>query len=140
MHVSACLFVLMASVEQDYEVSWMADYYPSTDFYQYVTSLYFIVTTTATVGYGDISPKNTYERIFCVVLMIVGVTSFSFVTGSLSSIMANYDQNQAVLQEKLLHLNKLKKINNIPDDLYDEIRSAVLFDSKRSTLDHDNFL
>jgi len=33
MHVSACLFVLMASIEQDYETSWIADYYPSPDFY-----------------------------------------------------------------------------------------------------------
>jgi len=72
--------------------------------------------------------------------MVIGVTSFSFVTGSLSSIMANYDHNQATLQEKLLHLNKLKQINGISDDLYEEIRSAVHFDSKRSTLDHDNFL
>jgi len=40
--------------------------------------------------------------------MIVGVTSFSFVSGALASIMASYDQNQATLQEKLLHLNKIK--------------------------------
>jgi len=68
--------------------------------------------------------------------MIVGVTSFSFVSGALASIMASYDHNQAALQEKLLHLNKIKQLNNISEDLYEEIRSAVNFDAKRRDMDH----
>ena len=45
------------------------------------------------MGYGDITPKTSYERVFCTVLMIVGVTSFSFVSGALASIMASHDHN-----------------------------------------------
>ncbi len=63
----------------------------------YVTSFYFTTTTILTVGYGDISAVSMSEKILCIILMIIGVISFSFATGSLSSIIANYDQFEAVL-------------------------------------------
>ena len=53
----------------------------------YLTSFYFIITTMTTVGYGDISGDNNLERAVSIVIMLVGVISFSFATGSLSSIM-----------------------------------------------------
>jgi len=58
---------------------------------QYLISLYWSVTTITTVGYGDISGVNNTERTFCALVMIVGVISFSFASGSLSSILQNFD-------------------------------------------------
>jgi len=49
----------------------------------YICSSYFIVTTTATVGYGDISASTSIERLFCMVLMLIGVACFTFLAGSL---------------------------------------------------------
>jgi hypothetical protein len=60
-----------------------------------------------TVGYGDLSGYTTTERIYCIVLMIFGVLCFTFVSGALSSIMANVDHTKAKLEERLLFLNKL---------------------------------
>jgi len=40
-----------------------------------------VLTTTATVGYGDISPTTSAERIFSMMLMFIGVVSFSFLAG-----------------------------------------------------------
>ena len=57
------------------------------DYDLYVSSIYFTVTTIVTVGYGDITAINSTEKIICVFLMIIGVISFSFATGSLSSII-----------------------------------------------------
>jgi len=68
----------------------------------YVVSCYFVLTTTATVGYGDISPKSTLERLYCMVLMITGVMIFTFISGALSSILSSIDTKQAGLQEKVL--------------------------------------
>ena len=38
---------------------------------------YFGVTTLATVGFGDFYPRTDIERIFCTVLMVIGVAVFS---------------------------------------------------------------
>jgi hypothetical protein len=53
----------------------------ATDYQQYTAAFYFTVTTMATVGYGDISGHNTLERIVCMIIMIIGVVTFSIVSG-----------------------------------------------------------
>ena len=59
----------------------------------YLVSLYYVITTMTTVGYGDISPTkiNSVEIIFGIFLMIGGVVAFSFASASLASILSNYD-------------------------------------------------
>ena len=49
------------------------------------------MTTITTVGYGDLSAHTTTEKIFAIVLMIIGAGGFSFAAGSLSSLMSNLD-------------------------------------------------
>ena len=44
---------------------------------------------------------NLYEKLLCIVLMIIGVISFSFATGALSSIISNIDTSEAKLKEKI---------------------------------------
>ena len=64
----------------------------SSQFKQYSTAFYFIVTTMTTVGYGDMSADTVLEQFYCVILMLVGVFVFSVVSGSLASILASFDQ------------------------------------------------
>ncbi len=65
----------------------------NNDFQLYISAFYFTVATIVTVGYGDISPANTLERSYVVFLMLIGVVSFSFTTGALSSIITSYDSS-----------------------------------------------
>ena len=73
----------------------------------YVTSFYYTTTTILTVGYGDITAINLYEKLLCIILMIIGVISFSFATGALSSIISNYDSSEANLKYKISKLNSI---------------------------------
>ena len=86
------MFIFIASFDEDMN-SWLFDqyYYNMDDDALYIMALYFIVTTTSTVGYGDLSASTTVERIFCIILMLAGVTAFTFISGALSSILSNYD-------------------------------------------------
>lgn len=108
-HITACMFIFIGTLDGDMS-SWMWDpYYYMMDAGQlYIMSLYFIVTTTSTVGYGDLSASTTLERIYCIVIMLAGVTAFTFISGALSSILSNHDTSEAVLHENLLYLGKLR--------------------------------
>ena len=74
-----------------------------------MTSLYFTVTTIVTVGYGDITAQNSSEKIFAIFIMIIGVISFSFTTGSLASIISALDSKETELREKLLTVGDIQK-------------------------------
>ena len=50
--------------------------------------------------------------------MLVGVVSFTFATGSLSSIMSSYDATNARLSEKLSILEKIYNEYCLPLGLY----------------------
>ena len=58
----------------------------------YVNSFYFILTTITTVGYGDIGGSTTYEIFFSMAVEFIGLTFFSFLTGTIS-VMFSGDQS-----------------------------------------------
>ena len=58
-------------------------------------SIYFVLTTTSTVGYGDIMAFNDYERVYCFCLFFVGITGFSFIIGSIGSFLSAADTKEA---------------------------------------------
>jgi Trk-type K+ transport system membrane component len=72
--------------------SWLNEYMEDFDKNRvYLTTIYFTVTTITTVGYGDISITTKAEKIFCILIMVIGVIAFSLASGSLMSIIENQD-------------------------------------------------
>jgi len=89
----------------------------------YASSIYFVMQTITTVGYGDISIVTPTERIICILLQLIGVISFSFASGSLTSIIANIDIDDNKNQDKIDTLNKLFKEYKLPSDLYYQLKT-----------------
>ena len=98
--------IFIAKFDESSKENWIyiKDFGDMTNYDLYVTSFYFSVTTIVTVGYGDITAISSTEKIVAVFLMIIGVIAFSFATGALSSIIANLDQSEAILKEKMATL------------------------------------
>lgn len=65
----------------------------------YIHAFYFTVTTMTTVGYGDMSANTSLERIFCILLMVLGVIVFTFISGALASVLSSFDTTNAAQQE-----------------------------------------
>jgi hypothetical protein len=51
-------------------------------------SFYFILQTITTVGYGDSCGTTTIEFIFTMIVEFIGLTFFSFLTGTISSMFS----------------------------------------------------
>jgi voltage-gated potassium channel len=51
----------------------------------YFIALYWLITTIATIGYGDITPISTEGRVITLFVMILGVLTFSFLVSLMTS-------------------------------------------------------
>ena len=92
-HISACMFIVVGQFDNEHE-SWLNSEFALWDTWKlYVFSCYFVVTTISTVGYGDMSASTDLERVYCIILMLTGVSIFTFISGALSSILSNYDNS-----------------------------------------------
>ena len=53
----------------------------------YMTSLYFIVTTSTTVGYGDYGGGTMWERVFLMITEFIGICMFSIMSSQTETVI-----------------------------------------------------
>jgi hypothetical protein len=83
------------------------------DSVKFIRTLYFVLTTVSTVGYGDYLPKNTYEFGVIALIMLIGVGFFAYVMGSFNSTIADYDEltsDNDVLSELNIWIEQLEAV------------------------------
>lgn len=109
----------------------------------YVTSLYFSITTTATVGYGDVKPATTSEKVFCVMILAIAVIIFSFILSSISGEVTKQGEKEYSFREKMINLNIYMKKSSLPSALRFKIRRYLKYiwtNQKIDKLDEDTIL
>jgi len=125
-HWIGCLWYITAYIE-DADANWVkstgVDSYSSLDdagvttYDKYIASWYFSVMTMSTIGYGDISPVTSAERIVCSLMMLVGAGIYAYVVGSITSTVSNMEASTRRYQELMDMLNSFLEMNNITDEL-----------------------
>ncbi|GFR51910.1 hypothetical protein Agub_g14394, partial [Astrephomene gubernaculifera] len=118
-HLSACIFFYMAYLDGLGPHTWVAAYgVAEADLAtQYLTSLYWAFTTTATVGYGDITPKTDKEKILAIFVMCLGVSLVGYVTSSITNIMAIKNAQQTAIANKKQLVMDVLKSRSVPSEL-----------------------
>lgn len=98
----------------------------------YIDSFYYILTTITTVGYGDIVASSKWERLYAMFVEFVGLCFFSFLGGSITSMMRSNNRFEDMINERLdkldLWIRKLEVANkdkHLPNSLYQEIKKNV---------------
>ena len=128
IHILSCLWVFFCTFTSDKENSFIDDDFLSmTVPDKYLTSLYFIITTFSTVGYGDISASNSTEKIVCIFMMLIGVAAFSTGTSAITNLLTNYDQEHQKLNKNIEILNKIFKQHELPLEVYEDVKRSIKF-------------
>jgi hyperpolarization activated cyclic nucleotide-gated potassium channel 2 len=76
---------------------------------KYVTSMYWAITTMATVGYGDYSPKTTAEQFVAILAQIIACGIFGYAVGSLGSSINKHSRKTTANREVINSLNRYMK-------------------------------
>ena len=70
-----------------------------------MVTTYFAFTTLSTVGFGDLHPMNSFERLCCVVIFIFGNGIFGFIIGEIME-MVDRIQKYNLENDDMDSLNK----------------------------------
>ena len=140
IHVMACIFYFSARAQGLGEFTWVYSYTIShkPDDTKYLCSVYWAITTLATIGYGDITPKNDLERCICIVWMIFGVGFYSYTIGSLSSLISSIDSQQAVLNQRIYTISEFSEEAGLDSDTQTDILNAIKYNSSQSMMSLDD--
>ena len=74
----------------------------------YLSSIYFLVTTVTSVGYGDIIGKSFTEYCFQIVLLLVGIIAYSWLISSISEYVKENNKQNEIFDKKISILNEIK--------------------------------
>ena len=116
----------------------------------YISAFYFILTTMTTVGYGDISGSTTKEYLFSMCVEFLGLTFFSFLTGTISVMFSGDPSFESLMNARLeeldLWLLRLENCNSeekISNTLFQSIKEfmkdSFVYDFNQIIEDYDFF-
>ena len=121
LNMTSCLFIFLGNKAYP---GWILKINIQDEKYiiKYLTSIYFIIVTITTVGYGDITGVSNTEIGFQIYLLIIGTIAYSYTISYISNMVIkinnksmSFEKNMGIIQEIKLHHPNMK------DSLYNEV-------------------
>jgi len=120
-HLSSCIYIFIG--RNSYPNWIMSTNLDNKSFcHIYICGIYILITALTTVGYGDITCYSFKERIFQLILLIVGIVAYSWIVSSFSNYIKKINEQSVDLESRISILDEIKMTNpNLTKDLYDRI-------------------
>uniref|UniRef100_A0A7S1CN86 Cyclic nucleotide-binding domain-containing protein n=1 Tax=Bicosoecida sp. CB-2014 TaxID=1486930 RepID=A0A7S1CN86_9STRA len=133
-HVSGCFWALIANLEGWGPDSWTTIYGVDPDDIAslYLSGVYYSLATLTTVGYGDVSAHTNGERVFALLLMLVGAVVFAIVVGRMSALAQSMNRGSILQQRVADDVQEMMRYRNLPRDLRSRMRQyySLYLDNK----------
>ncbi|EGR26968.1 hypothetical protein IMG5_203670 [Ichthyophthirius multifiliis] len=129
IHVISCVWYYQAKLLDFCEQTWVYrnQMISETNKTLYITSIYYVITTITTVGYGDITSFSQPEIIISIILMLLGVGFYSILIGILVSVLQYMDIKDNNLQKKILTMNDFCNEMNVGVFLKNKLRDYIQY-------------
>ena len=132
-HWFACVFYFVAVTEPNFDSTWLGavrslkpDGLPSSSSRRYLLSLYWSITTMATVGYGDITAQSDNEYIVCVIFLLFNIFLSAWVLGNMTILITQADESTRQFRDKYRQLEEYMALNLFPNELSEALRSYLI--------------
>jgi ankyrin repeat protein len=127
-HWFACIWFHIGVLGENSTDDWFttATFDRSSFWASYVTSLYFIITTMITVGYGDVHAVSETEKVYAMCVMMVAWMVLLVIAGVLTSTIVRYDEQGAKFSEMMNRSMKYMIKNHLDSQLQSFVRTFLL--------------
>jgi len=88
---------------------------------KYITSLYWVIETLTTVGYGETTPLTNAQRIYAILIMLTGVGTYGFIIGNVANLLSKRNPGRAQFFNNLEQLKVFVNYRIIPLSLQKKI-------------------
>ena len=133
LHIFACFWNVVSELSHPfwYEVHQFDDHSNSS---LYIRSLYFVIATFTSVGYGEFTPTTEAEICYVIFMQFTGFAYFAYFVGNVTAIVADLDKKknfQTIRQERLsiwlLRLANSNPLRKFPPQILNEIEDLYRF-------------
>ena len=121
LHITACIHIIIG--RNSYPNWIIKNNLSESNFGSiYLASIYFLITTLTSVGYGDITGNGFKEHIFQIFLLIIGIIAYSWMVSSISNYVVENNKDNIYFSSKVGILDDIKLSHpEIDNELYNKI-------------------
>ncbi|XP_025096460.1 potassium voltage-gated channel subfamily H member 6-like isoform X3 [Pomacea canaliculata] len=84
---------------------------------KYVTALYFTFSSLTSVGFGNVSPNTNSEKIFSILIMLIGSLMYASIFGNVSAIIQRLYSGTMRYHTQMLRIKEFIRFHQIPNPL-----------------------
>ncbi|KAK1124188.1 hypothetical protein K0M31_006563 [Melipona bicolor] len=84
---------------------------------RYITALYFTFSSLTSVGFGNVAPNTDAEKIFTIIVMLIGSLMYASIFGNVSAIIQRLYSGTARYHTQMLRVREFIKFHQIPNPL-----------------------
>ncbi|XP_048589699.1 potassium voltage-gated channel subfamily H member 6 isoform X2 [Nematostella vectensis] len=88
---------------------------------RYITALYFTMTSLSSVGFGNVSPNTNAEKVFSILVMIVGALMYASIFGNMTAIIQRLYSRTSRHRRNLRIIQDFVRFYKIPRNLRDDL-------------------
>ncbi|KAF6167287.1 hypothetical protein GIB67_043148 [Kingdonia uniflora] len=125
-HCAGCFYYFIAAHHKNPVNTWigasMGAHFGHEDVWiQYVTSMYWSITTLTTVGYGDLHPQNTTEMIFDIFYMLFNLGLTAYLIGNMTNLVVHGTSRTRKFRDTIQAASSFAQRNQLPHSLQDQM-------------------
>ncbi|XP_076390680.1 potassium voltage-gated channel seizure isoform X8 [Megachile rotundata] len=84
---------------------------------RYITALYFTFSSLTSVGFGNVAPNTDAEKIFTIIVMLIGSLMYASIFGNVSAIIQRLYSGTARYHTQMLRVREFIRFHQIPNPL-----------------------
>ncbi|KAL1210335.1 putative potassium channel AKT5 [Cardamine amara subsp. amara] len=125
VHCGACFCYSIAAHYPDPSMTFMAlaeqNWTKKSLLIQYITAMYWSITTFSTTGYGDIHGNNASERAFILFYMIFNLGLLTYIIGNMTNLVVHVTSRTRIFRDTIHAATAFAQRNNLPVRLQEQM-------------------